>query len=168
MTNEHNCTSSGRRLTTTPTTSWVAALALPILAKKPYMGAKKLQTTLQDTHSCIIHYETVWKGKERALAQLYGTWEESFQLLFRWWETVLEKMPDSVIEIEIHEDDDGNLFFGRLFCAFGHCLERFHEGCQPYLSVDSTALNGRWNMHLPAITSMDGHNWMYPLAFGFC
>jgi hypothetical protein len=99
---------------------------------------------------------------------LYGTWEESFQLLFKWWETVLEKMPDSVIEIEIHEDDDGNLFFGRLFCAFGHCLERFHVGCQPYLSVDSTALNGRWNMHLPAITSMDEHNWMYPLAFGFC
>jgi hypothetical protein len=47
MTNEHNCTSSGRRQTTTPTTSWVAALALPILAKKkPYMCAKELQATL--------------------------------------------------------------------------------------------------------------------------
>jgi hypothetical protein len=82
MINEHNCTSSGKRLTTTPTTSWVASLALPIPIKKPYMGAKKLQITLQDMHSCTIHYETVWKGKERVIAQLYGTWEESFHLLF--------------------------------------------------------------------------------------
>jgi hypothetical protein len=111
MNNEHNCTSSDRRLTTTSTTSWVAALALPILVKKAYMGTKELKTTLQDTHSCTIHYETVSKGKERALAQLYGTWEESFNLLFSWREAVLEKMPDSVIEIEIHEDDDDNLFF---------------------------------------------------------
>jgi hypothetical protein len=33
-----------------PTSSWVASLALPILMKKPHMGAKELQTTLQDTH----------------------------------------------------------------------------------------------------------------------
>jgi hypothetical protein len=100
----------------------------------------------------------VWKEKERALAQLYGTWEESFQLLFRWREAVLEKMPDSVVEIEIHEDDDGNLFFGRFFCAFGPCLEGFHEDCMSYLSVDSTVLNGRWNRHLPTVTSVDVHN----------
>jgi hypothetical protein len=167
MTNDHTCTSSGRRLTTTLTISWVAAPALSILAKKPYMGAKELQTTLQDTHSCTIHYETLWNGKERALAQLYGTWEESFQLLFSWREAVLEKMTNSVIEIEIHEDDDGNLFFRRFFCAFGPCLEGFHEGCMTYLCVDSTMLNGRWNGHLPSVTSVDGHIWMYHLAFGF-
>jgi hypothetical protein len=41
MTNEHNCTSSGRRQTTTPTTSWVAALALLILAKKSHICVPK-------------------------------------------------------------------------------------------------------------------------------
>jgi hypothetical protein len=35
------------------------------------------------------------------------------------------------------------------------------------LSVDSTALNSRWNIHLPLVTSVDDHNWMYPIAFGF-
>jgi hypothetical protein len=25
----------------------------------------------------------VWKGKEKALDQLYGTWKNSFKLLFR-------------------------------------------------------------------------------------
>jgi hypothetical protein len=63
---------------TTPTTLWVASLALPILTKKSNMGAKELQTTLQDAHNCKIHYETMWKGKEKASAQLYGTWQDSF------------------------------------------------------------------------------------------
>jgi hypothetical protein len=40
-------------------------------------------------------------------------------------------------------------------------------GCRPYLSIDSTTLNGRWNGHLPSVTDADGHNWMYPIAFEF-
>jgi hypothetical protein len=35
------------------------------------------------------------------------------------------------------------------------------------LSIDSTALNSRWNGHLTSATSMDGHNWMFPIAFEF-
>jgi hypothetical protein len=62
---EQSCTFSGRRKTTTPTSYWVASLALSILQKKSFMGAKELQTTLQDTHSCQITYVTVWKGKEK-------------------------------------------------------------------------------------------------------
>jgi hypothetical protein len=53
LTDEHTCTLSGRRKTTTPTSAWVASLALPILKKKPHMGAKELQTTLHDKHNCI-------------------------------------------------------------------------------------------------------------------
>jgi hypothetical protein len=97
---------------------------------------------------------------------LYGTWEDSFKLLFRWREAVLEVMPDSVIEFDLVVDD-GKLYFSIFFCAFGPCLQGFREGCRPYLSVDSTALNGHWNGHLPSATSVDGHNWMFPVAFGF-
>jgi hypothetical protein len=142
MNDEHRCTSSARRKTTTPTSAWVASLALPILKKKSFMGTKELQTTLQDTHNCTIVYETVWKGKEKALGQLYGTWEDNFQLLFRWKVAVLEKMHDSVIEIDLDEEE-GKLYFRRFFCALSPCLQGFHEGCMPYLSVDSIALNGR-------------------------
>jgi hypothetical protein len=133
LTDEHCCTSSGRRKTTTPTSDWVASLAIPILRKKPFMGAKELQTTLQDTHNCQIAYKIVWKGKEKALGLLYGTWEDSFQHLFRWKEAVLQKMPDSVIEIDIDEEEDERLYFKRFFCALSPCLEGFREGCRPYL-----------------------------------
>jgi hypothetical protein len=155
---KHTCTSSGRRKTTTPTSSWVASLALPILTEKPQMGAKELQITLQDTHNYQIAYETVWKGREKTLAQLYGAWEDSFKLLFGWRDAVMEKMPDSVIEIELPTEDDGKLYFRMLFCAFGPCFQGFREGCMSYLSVDSMALNGRWNGHLPSVISVDGYN----------
>jgi hypothetical protein len=71
-------------------------------------------------------------------------------------------MHDSVIEIYIHVEE-GKLFFRRFFCAFGSYL----EGCRLYLSVDSIDLNGRWNDHLPSATSVDGHNWMFLVAFEF-
>jgi hypothetical protein len=164
---EHRCTSSGRSKTTTSTRSWVASLALTILNKKLFIGAKELQTTLHGTHNCQITYDTVWKGKEKALGQLYGTWEDTFQLLFRWKEAMLQKMLDLMIEIDIDEEEDGRLYFKRLFCALGPCLEGFCNGCMSHLSVDSTSLNGRCNDYLPFAAGMDGHNWMFPVAFGF-
>jgi hypothetical protein len=97
----HTCTSSGRRKTTTPADSWVASLALLILSKKPHMGAKELRSVLQARHNCTIAYDTMWKGKEKALKELYGTWEDRFKLLFRWREAVLEVMSDSVIEFDL-------------------------------------------------------------------
>jgi hypothetical protein len=69
----------------------------------------------------------------------------------------LEKMPDSVIEIDL-DVEDGKVFFKRFFCALGPWLEGFHAGCRPYLSVDYISLNGRWNGHLPVATRVDGHN----------
>jgi hypothetical protein len=67
---------------TTPTGAWVATHALPLLMKKPHMGAKELQTTLHDTFRCSIAYNIVCHGKEKALKELFGSWEESFQLLW--------------------------------------------------------------------------------------
>ena len=101
-----------------------------------------------------------------ALNELHGSWEVSFQMLFNWRAKVLSRSPGSVIEIDIKEVD-GKIYFHRFFCALAPCIQGFLEGCRPYLNIDSTALNGRWNVHMAAATAIDGHNWMYPLAFGF-
>jgi hypothetical protein len=110
------CTSSGRRKTTTPSCGWVAFHTLPLLMKKPNMGAKELQDTLQRVHNVTIGYDTVWKGKEKALEELFGSWEESFKLLFSWREAVLAKEPDSIVEIDVVLED-GKYYFNRFFCA---------------------------------------------------
>src|SRR5438128_4661527 len=75
-------------------------------------------------------------------------------------------MSGSVVEIDT-QVVDGRVYFHKFFCALKPCVDGFLEGCRPYLSIDSTALNGRWNGHLAVATGVDGNNWMYPVAFGF-
>jgi hypothetical protein len=163
---EHTCTSSARRITMTPTSAWVASKVIHLLKKESNMGPKELRKRLEQKYKCEIHYDTVWKGRQLAIKELHGSWEESFQMLFNWRAEVLSRSPGSVIEIDIKEVD-GKIYFHRFFCALAPCIQGFLEGCRPYLSIDSTALNGRWNGHMAAATAIDGHNWMYPLAFGF-
>jgi hypothetical protein len=150
----HNCTSSARRKTTTPTSAWVASKAIHHLKKESNMGPKELRKRLEEKYKCEIHYDTVWKGRQLALRELHGSWEESFQMLFNWRAEVLTRSPGSVIEIDIKEVD-GKIYFHRFFCALGPCIQGFLEGCRPYLSIDSTALNGRWNGHMAATTTID-------------
>ena len=80
----HSCTSSMRRKTTTPSAKWVASKAIIILKQTPDMGPRDMQIKLQDDHNCVIGYDTVWRGLQKAFKDLYGSWEESFGLLYNW------------------------------------------------------------------------------------
>ena len=76
------------------------------------------------------------------------------------------RAPSSVVEIGT-KTVDNKVHFTRFFCAFKACIDGFLFGCRPYISIDSTHLNGQWNGQMPAAQALDGHNWMFPLAFGF-
>jgi hypothetical protein len=54
----------------------------------------------------------------------------------------MEKSPDSVIELNVHMVG-GKMYFQISFCTLGPCTQGFRGDCRPYLSVDSTTLNGR-------------------------
>ena len=56
--------------------------------------------------------------------------------------------------------------FRRAFICFKACWQGFLNGCRPYLVVDATALNGRWRGQLAAASAVDGHNCLFPVAFG--
>jgi hypothetical protein len=65
------------------------------------MGPKELRDKLEEQHKCVINYDTVCSGRKIALKKLYGSWEDSFQMLFNWKAKVMKRSPDSVIEIGI-------------------------------------------------------------------
>jgi hypothetical protein len=134
----HDCTSSGWRRTSTPTNTWVSYKALPILMSEPKLGAKKLQKRLQEKYNVVIRYDTVWKGKEKAMVELYGTWEENFQQLLRWKAAVMEVSLDSVIEVDCHMDGE-KMVFHRFFGALGPCtkgLERIVDLTSVWIQQD--------------------------------
>jgi hypothetical protein len=46
------------------------------------------------------------------------------------------------------------------------CIDVSLSGCRPYLAIDSTFLIGKFKGQLAVDVVVDGHNWMYPIAFG--
>lgn len=172
---KHMCASTSRKKTSTASQSWVAERAAIIMKKDPDISAISLQKKLQSDHDVTISYDTVFKGRQRAIVDLYGSWEESFRSLYSFKAEIELRSPGSIVEIatKYRLDStnkpimDGNMLFDKLFIAFKPCIDGFLNGCRPYISIDSTHLNGKWNGHLAAVTGLDGHNWMYPVAFGF-
>jgi hypothetical protein len=54
--------------------------------------------------------------------------------------------------------------FRRVFVSFKACWKGFLVGCRPYLVVDS--LNGRFRGQLVVACAIDGHNWLFLVAYG--
>ncbi|WVZ98256.1 hypothetical protein U9M48_043721 [Paspalum notatum var. saurae] len=162
---DHKC-ASRRLLGKMASQGWVAERTVPLLKKNPGMGAAEVKAELESKYNIQIPYQTVWYGKEKAAEKLFGKWDESYDYLYRFKAEVELRSPGSVVEIDT-VTVDGKKHFSRFFCAFKASIDGFLGGCRPYISIDSTALNGQWNVHLPAATAIDGHNWMFPIAFGF-
>lgn len=165
ITGDHTCASRTRVLGRMASQAWVAERAIPYLKRKHGMGAKELKKELQHKYKIKIPYQTAWYGRERASNKLFGKWDDSFDWLYRFKAEVELRSPGSVVEIDTVEID-GKIHFSKFFCAFKASIDGFKSGCRPYISIDSTALNGQWGGHMPAANAIDGHNWMFPIAFG--
>ena len=104
-------------------------------------------------------------GRQRAANKLFGKWDDSFDWLYRFKVEVEMRSPGTIVEIAT-EEVDGKIHFSGFCCCFKAAIDGFRHGCRPYISIDSTSLNGLLICHLPSAKALDGHNWMYPLAFG--
>ena len=119
LVDNHTCVSTMSVKTKTLSQQWVASKAVDILREHTKIGAKKLQDKLQKEHKVTISYGTVWKDREKALANVYGKCEESFEL-FRWKAQVLMRSPKSFVDIEVLELD-GEVYFHH-FVLVNHAL----------------------------------------------
>ena len=145
---------------------WIADRAKDILRTRLTMGPKKLQEHLEGQFPVKIAYTKVWEGRQRALDELHGTWQESFRMLWSFKAELEATCPGSVVEIDFKKTKGDKIRFSRMFVAIKACVDGFLVGCRPYLGVDSTHLTGKYNGQLAAATAVDGHNWMYPVAYG--
>jgi len=81
------------------------------------MGPKELRKELQYEHKCEIHYEIICSGRKIAMKELFGSWEESFQMLYNWRAEVLKHSPNSVIEIDV-KTVDGEVYLSQVLLCF--------------------------------------------------
>ena len=129
------------------------------------VGGKELQRRIKDKHKVYINYKRVYAGKELARTQLFGSWDSSFNNLYRFKAEVERCCPDSFVVIDHHKIAE-KVRFHRMFFAMKPCIDGFLNGCRPYLAIDSTFLTGKFRGQLACAIAVDGHNWMYPVAVG--
>ena len=154
---EHNCPSISRVEGRMASQAWVAERAIPLLKRKSGMGAKEVKDELEEKYKIQIPYQTVWYGRQRASDILFDKWDDSYDSLYRFKAEVELRSLESVVEIGTVEVN-GQIHFSKFFCAFKASINGFLQGCRPYISIDSTALNGQWNRHMLAANAIDGHN----------
>nr|XP_025607757.1 uncharacterized protein LOC112701179 [Arachis hypogaea] len=103
-------------------------------------------------------------AKQKAVAQIYGDWEESYAELPRWMLGVQSTMAGTITvlktsPVRLHgEVDELTVYFHRLFWTFPPCIEAFHH-CKP--------LDGNSNI-LPIafalVEGLDAESWSFFLS----
>ena len=161
---DHTCASTSKVTGKEASVSWICDRVKGMLVTDPTLGAKELQDRLQTQFTIELSYNKVWEGRRFALKELHGTWEDNFKMLWNFKAATEAKCPGSIIKIDCKKVK-GNMYFSKMFVAIRACVDGFLVGCRPYLGVDSVHLTGKYNGQLTAATAIDGHNWMYPMAY---
>uniref|UniRef100_A0A0A9GH72 Uncharacterized protein n=1 Tax=Arundo donax TaxID=35708 RepID=A0A0A9GH72_ARUDO len=121
---------------------WVADSVVDLLRDKPTMGPKELHDELKKKYKIDVPYDMVFRGKERALDIINGTWDDSYDLLPTHRAELLKSMPGCIVELDT-EEHNGDVCFRRFFVTLKPCIDRFLQGCRSYIAMDRTYLTGR-------------------------
>jgi hypothetical protein len=101
---ENNCCSTGKvEKNKMATNHWVRDRVLSWLAKDPKTGVAALKKRLEEEYHLQLSYYVVWDGKNMALEQLKGMWDDSFEDAFRFKAEVEKTNPGNLVDIEYEQ-----------------------------------------------------------------
>ena len=161
---QHNCPTTKLRESKMTTQGWVADRLSEWVKKNPNKGAKDAKEKVEGDYGIKLKYSKAWSGLKLALEQVHGKYEEIFQFLFNWKAQMEISAPGSVIEINL-ERKNKKMRFRRIFVALKPSVDGFLASCRPNIGVDATKLNAKYTGQLASATAVDGHNWLYHLAY---
>ncbi|XP_065635900.1 uncharacterized protein LOC112013214 [Quercus suber] len=110
-------------------------------------------------------YYKVWDAKQKAIAKMFGNWEESYQRLQKLLMAYIDQDPTTQVFYRItptNEDDTVLLHY--VFWSFGPCISGF-KYCKPVISIDGTHLYGKYQGKLLVAMATNANNKVFPLAF---
>ncbi|XP_016195793.1 uncharacterized protein LOC107636830 [Arachis ipaensis] len=114
----------------------ISTFIMPMVRADAAVNIKVLQNATVAQFGFRPTYRRVWMAKQKAVAVIYGDWDESYNELPRWVLGVQLTMPGT---------------------AFRHC--------KPLVSIDGTHLYGKYGGTLLVAIAQDGNSNILPVAF---
>ncbi|XP_015973731.1 uncharacterized protein LOC107496922 [Arachis duranensis] len=148
----------------------ICARILAMVRADAAVTVKVLQQATEADYGFRPSYRKVWMAKQKAVAQIYGDWEESYAELPRWMLGVQATMPGTITVLKTSPVrigsgvDESTVYFHRLFWTFPPCIEAFRH-CKPLVSIDGTHLYGKYGGTLLLAIAQDGNSNILPIAF---
>ncbi|KAJ0079782.1 hypothetical protein Patl1_23250 [Pistacia atlantica] len=142
---------------------WVANSVEQRLRENPNYKPKEILEEIHRVHGITLSYKQAWRGKERIMAAMRGSFEEGYRLLPQYCEQVKRTNPGSIASVYGNPADN---CFQRLFISFQASIYGFLNACRPLLGLDRTFLKSKYLGTLLLATGFDGDGALFPLAFG--
>ncbi|KAF7831782.1 uncharacterized protein G2W53_014115 [Senna tora] len=147
----------------------IAGLIRGMVERSADVPMSQIIQRVKEEYQFTVSYRKAWLGKQKALAAVYGKWEDSYDTLRRWMRAVQDHLPGTIISFQHRPipDNDGDVQFHRLFWAFKPCINAWPH-LKPVIQVDGTFLYGKYHHTLLIAMGQDGNRNIVPLAFGVC
>ncbi|MCL7030363.1 hypothetical protein MKW94_018938 [Papaver nudicaule] len=142
---------------------WVANSVEQRLRENPNYKPKDILEDIHKAHGITLSYKQAWRGKERVLAAVLGSFEEGYRLLPQYCDQIKRTNPESIASVYGNPQDN---CFQRLFVSFQASIFGFVNACRPLLGLDRTPLKSKYLGTLLFATGFDGDGAVFPLAFG--
>ncbi|KAI3979837.1 hypothetical protein MKX01_013932 [Papaver californicum] len=142
---------------------WVANSVEQRLRENPHYKPKEILEDIHRAHGITLSYKQAWRGKERVMAAVRGSFEEGYRLLPQYCDQIKRTNPESIASVYGNPQDS---CFQRLFVSFQASIFGFVNACRPLLGLDRTLLKSKYLGTLLFATGFDGDGALFPLAFG--
>nr|KYP71783.1 hypothetical protein KK1_011056 [Cajanus cajan] len=142
---------------------WVASSVEQRLRENPNCKPKEILEEIHRVHGITLSYKQAWRGKERIMAAMRGSFEEGYRLLPQYCEQLKRTNPGSIASVYGNPTDN---CFQRLFISFQASIYGFLNACRPLLELDRVYLKSKYLGTLLLATAFDGDGALFPLAFG--
>ncbi|KAI3838806.1 hypothetical protein MKW92_020224 [Papaver armeniacum] len=142
---------------------WVANSVEQRLRENPDYKPKEILEEIHRAHGITLSYKQAWRGKERVMAAVRGSFEEGYRLLPQYCDQIKRTNPGSIASVYANPQDS---CFQRLFVSFQASIFGFVNACRPLLGLDRTLLKNKYLGTLLFATGFDGDGALFPLAFG--
>lgn len=140
---------------------WVARSVEARVRDNPRYKPKEILQDIRDQHGVAVSYMQAWRGKERSMAALHGTYEEGFKLLPTYCEQIKKTNPGSMVCVVATGHDNS---FQRLFVSYRAAIYGFINACRPLLELDRVNLKGKYLGSLFCAAAVDADDSLFPLA----